>query len=163
MAETLTRDSNRCPTHPGAFLREIVLPGIDAPKTRIAESLGISRQTLYDIINEKQPVTPEMAIRLAAYLGGSDQSWLNMQSAYDLWHARRRVDTKKIMKVERTPIGGVFEDMTDVVSGKDPSSPREVKGRIANTEVTIRGKDGRIRSKSGKLARRRSPSGKKSA
>ncbi|WP_373488300.1 HigA family addiction module antitoxin [Blastomonas sp.] len=45
---------------------------------------GIFRQTLYDIINEKQPVTPGMALRLAKMFGGSADSWLNLQRAYDL-------------------------------------------------------------------------------
>lgn len=102
MTETLARDPDRCPTHPGAFLREIVLPEIDATKVMVARSLGISRQTLYDILNEKQPVTPDMAVRLATYLGGTDRSWLNMQAAFDLWHARKRVDVSKIPQVERT-------------------------------------------------------------
>lgn len=93
------RDPERCPTHPGAFLRDIVLPDVDAPKTKIARALGISRQTLYDILNARQPVTPEMAVRLSIALGGTAQSWVNMQSAYDLWHAHRRVDADKITRL----------------------------------------------------------------
>lgn len=46
--------------------------------------LGISRQTLYDILNEKQPVTPRMALRLAKLFGTSPESWANMQQSYDL-------------------------------------------------------------------------------
>lgn len=72
------------------------MPEIDATKVEVAASLGISRQTLYDILNEKQPVTPDMAVRLAAFLGGSDRSWVNMQAAFDLWHARQRVDVSEI-------------------------------------------------------------------
>jgi addiction module HigA family antidote len=51
------------PMHPGEFLREEILPALDRPKTEIAKLLGVSRQTLYDIIEEKQPVTPLMAHR----------------------------------------------------------------------------------------------------
>ncbi|MEW5962756.1 MAG: HigA family addiction module antitoxin [Pseudomonadota bacterium] len=87
------RSSVRCPTHPGAILREIVLPALPQPKTEVARALGISRQSLYDILAEKQPVTPAMAVRLGAVLGTSAASWLNMQTAYDLWHAERQVDT----------------------------------------------------------------------
>ena len=54
------RDPNRCPTHPGAVLSEIVLPALGLPKTRIASHLGISRQTLYDLLSQKQPVTPRI-------------------------------------------------------------------------------------------------------
>jgi antitoxin HigA-1 len=72
------------PVHPGELLREDILPAVGRPKTEIARLLGISRQTLYDILNEKQPVTPAMALRLAKMFGGSAESWTNMQRNYDL-------------------------------------------------------------------------------
>ena len=72
------------PIHPGEMLREDILPAVGRPKTEIARLLGISRQTLYDILNERQPVTPTMALRLAKMFGGSAESWVNMQSNYDL-------------------------------------------------------------------------------
>lgn len=72
------------PVHPGEMLREDILPAVGRPKTEIARLLGISRQTLYDILNEKQPVTPTMALRLAKMFGGSAESWTNMQRNYDL-------------------------------------------------------------------------------
>jgi len=90
------RDPNRCPTHPGAMLREIVLPELRVSKTNLAKALKMSRQQLYAILREQQPVTPETAIKLAAAFGGSAQTWLNMQAAYDLWHAQRRVDVSDI-------------------------------------------------------------------
>jgi addiction module HigA family antidote len=90
------RDPNRCPTHPGAVLREIVLPAVAANKTDVAAALKMSRNQLYLILSEKQPVTPETAIKLAAAFGGSARLWLNMQAAYDLWHAERRVDVSDI-------------------------------------------------------------------
>ena len=86
------RNPNRCPTHPGAVLREIVLPAVAASKTDIAAALKMSRNQLYLILSEKQPVTPETAVKLAAAFGGSAKLWLNMQAAHDLWHAERRVD-----------------------------------------------------------------------
>jgi addiction module HigA family antidote len=52
------------PMHPGELLREEILPALGRPKTRIAKLLSVSRQTLYDILEEKQPVTPAMALRL---------------------------------------------------------------------------------------------------
>jgi addiction module HigA family antidote len=72
------------PIHPGEMLREDILPAVGRPKTEISRLLGISRQTLYDILNEKQPVTPTMALRLAKMFGGSAESWTNMQRNYDL-------------------------------------------------------------------------------
>jgi addiction module HigA family antidote len=90
------RDPERCPTHPGAVLREIVLPEIRVSKTAIAVAMKMSRNQLYLILGEKQPVTPDTAVRLAAAVGGSPRMWLNMQVAYDLWHAQRRVDVSGI-------------------------------------------------------------------
>jgi addiction module HigA family antidote len=79
------------PTHPGELLREDVLPALGRPKTEIARLLGISRQTLYDILEEKQPVTPAMALRIAKLLGTTPESWLNMQRDYDLRRAEREM------------------------------------------------------------------------
>ncbi|MBX9926126.1 MAG: HigA family addiction module antidote protein [Hyphomicrobiaceae bacterium] len=95
------RNPNRCPTHPGEILREIVLPKIGKPKTELADMLGISRQTLYDIIGEKQPVTPQMAVRLGKLLGNGPRMWVNMQAAHDLWHATREVDVSGIPTLEQ--------------------------------------------------------------
>ncbi len=90
------RDPNRCPTHPGAILREIVVPELRMSKTDMAKALKMSRQQFYAILRERQPVTPETAVKLQAAFGGTAQAWLNMQSAYDLWHAERRIDVSDI-------------------------------------------------------------------
>jgi addiction module HigA family antidote len=100
MVTTPKRSPDRCPTHPGALLREIVLPALPVGKAEVARSLGVSRQALYDVLSEKQPVTPNMAVRLAAVLGTSAASWLNMQTAYDLWHAEREIDLSKVKRLE---------------------------------------------------------------
>ena len=88
------RDPNRCPSHPGAVLRDIVLPALDATKVDLAEALEMSRNQLYAILAEKQPVMPGTAVRLERVVGGSARSWLNMQSAYDLWWAERSLPKK---------------------------------------------------------------------
>lgn len=72
------------PTHPGEFLREDILPLLGIPKTEIARRLGISRAMLYAILEERAPVSPAMALRLAKLLGTTPESWLNMQRDYDL-------------------------------------------------------------------------------
>lgn len=100
MVAPIKRSPDRCPTHPGALLREIVLPALPVGKAEVARSLGVSRQALYDILSEKQPVTPNMAVRLGAVFGSSAASWLNMQTAYDLWHAEREVDVSKTKRLE---------------------------------------------------------------
>ena len=96
------RSPDRCPTHPGALLRTIVLPALEnVTKVEVSEALGVSRQTLYDILNEAQPVTPNMAVRLGAVFNTSAASWLNMQSAYDLWKATQEIDTSKLRRIGR--------------------------------------------------------------
>jgi antitoxin HigA-1 len=77
------------PMHPGELLREVVLPALGKSKTEIAKLLGISRQTLYDILDEKQPITPAMALRIGKLCGNGPALWLNMQRSHDLWHAER--------------------------------------------------------------------------
>ncbi len=90
------RDPKRPPMHPGALLREDVLPALKRPKSEIAELLGISRRTLYDILEEKQPVTPAMALRIGKLCGNGPDLWLALQSRYDLWQARKTVKVSKI-------------------------------------------------------------------
>ena len=79
------------PTHPGEMLREDILPALGKSKTEIARLLGVSRQTLYDILNEKQPVTASMALRLGKLLGDGGDIWMRMQVAYDLKVAEREL------------------------------------------------------------------------
>jgi antitoxin HigA-1 len=83
------RDPKRPPMHPGRLLREDVLPALARPKTEIARLLGISRKTLYDILDEKQPVTPAMALRIGKLCGNGPMLWLNLQLRYDLWQAEQ--------------------------------------------------------------------------
>ena len=82
------------PMHPGELLREEVLPALDRPKTEVAKLLGVSRQTLYDILDEKQPVTPVMALRLGKLCGNGPDLWLNLQKRYDLKRAEQELGEK---------------------------------------------------------------------
>ena len=72
------------PIHPGEMLREDVLPALGRPKTEIARLLGISRQTLYDILNEKQPITAQMALRIGKMCGNGPDIWMRLQARYDM-------------------------------------------------------------------------------
>jgi len=72
------------PTHPGELLREDVLPALGRSKSDIARLLRISRQHLYDLLEERKPITPQMALRIGKLTGTTAVSWLRMQSAYDL-------------------------------------------------------------------------------
>ena len=84
------RAKNRKPTHPGAILREDVLPSLNITQTELADKLGVSRRTVSHILHEHRPLTPDMAIRLAHLLGTTPESWLNMQQALDVWELERR-------------------------------------------------------------------------
>lgn len=91
----LTRPIERCPSHPGALLEDII-PATGKTKVEIANLLGISRQQLYDIIREKKPVSPTVAARLGKMFGDGAAVWLRMQAAHDAWHAEREVDVSAI-------------------------------------------------------------------
>jgi addiction module HigA family antidote len=95
----MARNPDRCPSHPGALLREDVIPAVSRPKAEIARLLGISRQHLYDIMAEKKPVSPEVAVRLAKMFGGDPIVWVRMQGAYDAWHAARKIDVSGIPEI----------------------------------------------------------------
>jgi addiction module HigA family antidote len=77
------------PVHPAEILREDVLPALGRPKAEIARLMGISRQTLYDLLNERQPITAQMALRIGKLTGTTGESWLRMQSQYDMKIAER--------------------------------------------------------------------------
>jgi antitoxin HigA-1 len=84
------RNSNRKPTHPGAILREDVLPELGITQAVFANHLGVSRLTVSEILHEKRGVSAEMAVRLSRVIGGSAQSWLHMQEALDLWEVEQK-------------------------------------------------------------------------
>jgi antitoxin HigA-1 len=96
MVHVAKRNSNRCPTHPGALLREDVIPATGRTKAEIAQLLGISRQHLYDIFRERKPVSPAVAVRLGKLFGDGAGVWFRMQAAYDTWNAEREEDVSRI-------------------------------------------------------------------
>lgn len=83
------RDPNRKPTHPGAILREDVLPELGMTQTELARRLGVSRLTVSELLHERRRVSPEMAARLGRLLETSAESWLTMQNAVDLWEVEQ--------------------------------------------------------------------------
>ena len=86
------------PTHPGEMLREDFLTDYGLTTAGLAEALGVSRQTINEILREKRAVSPVMALRLAQLFGNAPEFWLNAQRAYDLWQAKRdnQTDIEKI-------------------------------------------------------------------
>src|ERR1700686_1694363 len=96
MVYAAKRAKNRCPTHPGALLREDVIPATGRTKAEIAALLGISRQHLYEILRESKPVAAGGGVRLGKLFGDGAGVWVRMQAAYDTWHAEREEDVSKI-------------------------------------------------------------------
>lgn len=86
-----TPNRARRPTHPGAILRNTVLPALKMSVTDAARSLGISRQMLHKILAEEAPISPEMAVRLGKFCGNGAGVWIRMQLALDLWDAERKL------------------------------------------------------------------------
>ena len=90
--EYAARRPVRPPTHPGAILREEVLPALRMSVVDAASHLRISRQTLHRILSGKASITPEMAVRIGKFCGNGPGLWLRMQQAYDLWQAEHKLE-----------------------------------------------------------------------
>ncbi len=86
------------PPHPGEIVRWDCLEPLGLTVTRAAQGLGVSRQALSSLVNGKADLSVEMALRLSRAFGSSPETWLGLQTAYDLWQARER---NKEIKVER--------------------------------------------------------------
>ena len=72
------------PIHPGEMLRDEWLASLNMNVNQLANALGVARQNVYDIVNEKRGVSAEMALRLARWSGMSPRFWLGLQEDYDL-------------------------------------------------------------------------------
>lgn len=83
--EKSLRNPKRKPTHPGAVLREDVLPALEMTQAEFGRRLGVSRLTVSELLLEKRALSPELAARLGKLLNTSPESWLRMQEALDLW------------------------------------------------------------------------------
>jgi antitoxin HigA-1 len=84
------------PPHPGGIVRRQCLEPLGLTITEAAEGLGVTRQALSDLVNERAGVSVEMAIRLSKGFGSSPETWLGLQMAYDLWQARERMEHAEI-------------------------------------------------------------------
>ena len=92
MAEyKVRRAPARPPTHPGAVLREDVLPALELSVSEAARRLGVTRQTLHRVLAESSSVTPEMALRLGRLCGNGPGIWLRLQQHHDLWQAEQKL------------------------------------------------------------------------
>jgi antitoxin HigA-1 len=89
------------PPHPGLSVRHDCIEALDLTITEAADILGVTRQTLNNLVNGKAGISPEMAIRLDKAFGGGAEAWLRLQMAYDLAQARRHEGEIKVKRVVR--------------------------------------------------------------
>jgi addiction module HigA family antidote len=99
MATKTLRHTSIAPVHPGAILRDDVLPALKISVTAAAAAMKVSRQMLHAILAEKASVTPEMAARIGKFCGNGPGLWLRMQTTYDLW----RVETEMAAVIAQIP------------------------------------------------------------
>ena len=97
-----TTGMKRKPTHPGEMLREDFLPDYSLTVSRLAKAIGVSRQSVNELLRERRGVSPEMALRLARLFGNSPEFWLNAQRAVDLWEAAQAIQNE-VARI--TPLG----------------------------------------------------------
>ena len=86
------------PVHPGAIVREDCLKSLGLSVTDCAKKLGVGRQTLSNLVNERVSISIEMAYRLSKAFGSTPETWLGMQLAFDLAQSR---DLEQQIKVKR--------------------------------------------------------------
>ena len=88
------------PPHPGGIVRRQCLEPLGLSVTEAARGLGVTRQALSELVNERTGVSVEMAIRLSKAFGSSPEAWLGMQMAYDLWQARDRIEAIEVRRIQ---------------------------------------------------------------
>src|SRR3972149_9799480 len=86
-----TRNKEVRPIHPGEILREDFLPDYGLTVSGLARAMGVSRQTVNELLRERRSLSPEMALRLSRLFGNSPEFWLNAQRAVDLWEAAQNI------------------------------------------------------------------------
>ena len=94
------------PPHPGRVVRDDCLPPLGLTVTSAAKILGVSRQAVNNLVNQRVGITPEMAIRLAKEFGGNPQTWLRMQSNYDLAQALKSEGKIRVRRYKKAPVAG---------------------------------------------------------
>ena len=91
MAISNTRQMKRRPTHPGEMLREDFLPDYGLTVASLANAVGVSRQSINELLRERRALSPAMALRLSRLFGNTAEFWMNAQRAVDLWDAMQAV------------------------------------------------------------------------
>ncbi len=92
------------PMHPGEVIKELYIEGSGMSLRAIAEALGVSAPTFSRLVSGKSSVSVEMALRLERVLGGSAQSWLQMQTNYDMWQTKQSDKYQEIKKLKKLEV-----------------------------------------------------------
>ena len=82
------------PTHPGEMIREDFMPDYQLTTASLANALGVSRQTVNELLRERRSITPAMALRLSRLFGNSPEFWLNAQHTRDLWESEKSIQNE---------------------------------------------------------------------
>lgn len=104
MSARRTLPESRAPAHPGEVLLEECIRPAGMTITEAADRMKISRVRLSELVNGSRGMTPDTALRVARLFGTDPEIWLNLQTRFDLWHARRSADAEEIGAIE--PVGG---------------------------------------------------------
>lgn len=81
--------TNRAPTHPGEMLIEEFLKPMGLTQRELADAIEVPFQRVNEIVNQRRGITPSTAVRLAQFFGMSSEFWMNLQVAWDLYHAHK--------------------------------------------------------------------------
>jgi addiction module HigA family antidote len=90
------------PAHPGTLLKNLYLEPLGISQANCAQNLGVARKTLSMLLNERQGISAEMALRLAKAFDTTPHLWMNLQQNYDLWHAEQKLKLSKIKSYRRS-------------------------------------------------------------
>jgi addiction module HigA family antidote len=90
------------PSHPGEILKGLYLEPLGLTQEVAAKNLGVTRKTLSMLLNGKQGISAEMALRLSKAFKTTAQLWLNLQNTYDLWYAEKKLDFSKVKVFRNT-------------------------------------------------------------
>lgn len=88
------------PPHPGELIKEAI-EALDISARKLALALDVAPSTVQRLISGKSDMSPEMAIRLSAVIGSSEHVWMGIQDAYDLWHAKQKIDVSRLQRLRR--------------------------------------------------------------
>jgi len=86
------------PVHPGRIIRDDYIEPLKLSNSGLARSLGVTRQTIVAIVNERSGISPEMALRLSEAFDTTPELWMTMQRNYDLYIARKKFTPKGVVK-----------------------------------------------------------------